>query len=556
MKKADLILKNGTIQTMDGDAAAEAVAVSGSEIVYVGDNAGVEPYLGVNTTLIDLAGKYVVPGFIDGHTHEVMALIDADTTLNFGNVPSTMEAYTAAFKIFVDEHPDNPIYYGDGLDINAFPDSIVTNEWLNKICPDKPVSIIDMSRHAYLLNDQAMAIIGLDRNTQAPSGANIYKYDNGDPTGFIVDGISLMEKLPQPEHNKKKFHDAFLKFQDECNSYGITGIDVAASTIPDQDAWEVYHQMEQDGELKLRVNSTAMNFEERNVDASAAKDYINRLDEYQKFNSDFQRITQAKVVFDGVPEGKSALLLEPYEPEAGEAPDFKGDAYSDPENLKEFTALLNGAGYQVQIHAMGDGAVRYALDAFEYSRKVNGDNDYRNMIAHVTLIAESDIQRMADLKVIGTMQPLWWYYDPNFSPLEEKMFGTERFKREYHIRDMMDAGVKITGSMDYPVQPDYRPLSGIEVGVTQSSPYPGEKDDPKYTRNPQQGVTAKEMLECYTVNGAHEMKMEDIIGSIKVGKKADMVVMEQNLLTCDPKTIAQTKICYTIMDGNIVYKGD
>lgn len=554
MKHADLILKNGVIQTMVGDSTAEAVAVIGGEIVYVGGNAGVESYLGADTKLIDLDGKYVTPGFIDGHTHEVMSLIDADTTLSFENIPPSMEAYTEAFQAFVDAHPDNPMYYGDGLDINAFPDGAVTNEWLNKICPDKPVSITDMSRHASLLNAKAMEMIGLDSTTPVPSGANIYKYENGEPTGFIVDGISLMENLPQREHTKKKFHDAFLKFQEECSSFGITGIDVAAATIQDTEAWEVYNQMEKDGELKLRVNSTAMNFEERNVDASVAKEYISRLDEYQSFNSDFQKISQAKVVFDGVPEGKSALLLEPYAPEAGEAADFKGDAYSDPESLKEFTALLNGAGYQVQIHAMGDGAVRCALDAFAYSHKVNGDKDFRNMIAHVTLITESDMQRMADLKVIGTMQPLWWYYDPNFSPLEEMMFGTERFEREYHIRDMMDAGIKITGSMDYPVQPDYRPLSGIEVGVTQCSPYPGEKDDPKYTRNPKQGVTAREMLECYTINGAYEMKMEDMIGSIQVGKKADMVVLEQNILTCDPKTIAQTKVCCTIMNGDIVYQ--
>ncbi len=113
-----------------------------------------------------------------------------------------------------------------------------------------------------------------------------------------------------------------------------------------------------------------------------------------------------------------------------------------------------------------------------------------SLFLHATLITPKDIQRMAKLQVIGTMQPLWWYYDPNFSSLEEKYFGEERFRSEYHIRDMMDAGVCITGSIDYPIQLDFQPLHGIEVGVTQSSPYPGEKDDPAYVRNTAQGVTA------------------------------------------------------------------
>lgn len=555
MKHADLILKSGLIQTMEGDRTAQAVAVCRDTIVYVGDDAGASAYEGSGTKIIDLAGKYVIPGFIDGHTHEVMSLIDADTTLNLGTVETTLEAYKKAFSEFVETHPDNEMYYGESMDINVFPEGMVTNEWLNEICPDKPISITDMSYHANLINQKAMEMIRLTKDTKAPSGANIYRYENGEPTGFIVDGISLLEGLPTRKHTREKFYKAFLEFQNTCNSYGITGIDVAGPTIDDKEAWEVFHEMEEKGELKLRVNSTAFDFVNRGVDASVAKKMVERLDEYQKYNSDFQRISQAKILMDGVPEAKSAYLLEPYAPETGSEPDFRGDEYSDPENVKEFVTIVNQAGYQVQIHAMGDGAIHDSLNCFEHSRKVNGDQDFRNMIAHVTLITDEDIKRMADLKVIGTMQPLWWYFDPNFSPLEKQMFGEKRFQQEYHIRDMMDAGIRITGSIDYPVQLDFRPLYGIEAGVTQCSPYPGQKGDPAYTRNPDQGVTPMEMLQCYTVNGAYEMKMEDLVGSIAVGKKADLAVLEHSILDCDAKEIAQTKVCCTIMNGKIVYEG-
>ncbi|MCR5033999.1 MAG: amidohydrolase [Clostridia bacterium] len=553
--KATLILKNGTIQTMVGDETAQAVAVCGSEIIYVGDDAGAEAFAGEDTKVIDLEGKYVSPGFIDGHTHEVMYLIDEDTTFFFETVEPKLEVYKEAFAKFVAERPDNEMYYGNSLDMNAFPEGFVTNDWITEICPDKPVCITDMSQHCFLMNAKALEMAGIDRNTPVPDGANIFKHSDGEPTGFVADAMAFMGKLPARERTQKKYHDAFLKFQDTCNSYGITAVDIAGPTIPAEQAWEVFHDMEEAGELKVRVNCTIMSFTEAVVNKERGREYVKLLDEGQKYNSDFQRVSQAKGIIDGVPEAKSARLMEPYAPEAGEAADYIGPVYIDPEDLKGFTEVVNGAGYQVQIHAMGDGGVHYALDAYEHSWKVNGEGDYRNMIAHVTLIKPEDVKRMAELKVIGTMQPLWWYYDPNFSPLEEQNFGTERFKTEYHIREMMDAGIMITGSMDYPVQPDYRPLAGIQVGATQSSPYPGQCDDPAYVRNADQAVTAREMLECYTTNGAFEMKMEDLIGTIEVGKKADMVVLEQNILDCPVKTISETKICCTIMNGEVVYEG-
>lgn len=555
MKNADLVLKNGIVHTMAGEEPAEAVAISGSEIIFVGSDAAVTDYILPTTKVIDLKGRCVTPGFIDGHTHEVMYLIDEDTTLIFDALEPNLDVYKKSFKKFIEEHPGSEMYYGNGLDLNAFPDGTANNEWLNEICPDVPVAVKDMSNHAVIYNAKAMEMIGLDRNTPTPDGACIYRYGNGEPNGYVVDWLELLSKLPQRDRSKEKYREAFLKFQDCCNSYGITGIDIAGPTIAAPEAWEVFHQLEAEGKLKLRVNCTILDVATPQVNRERGRQYVEMLNGGQKYNSDFQRVSQAKTIIDGVPEGRSAFLLEPYEPAEGQDPDYRGTPYIEQKDMSEFVAEVNKAGYQVQIHAMGDAGVNYALNAFEYSNKVNGAKDYRNMIAHVTLITKEDVKRMAQMKVIGTMQPLWWYYNPVFGPLEDITLGKERTASEYRMREMMDAGVMITGSIDYPVQDDYRPLYGMETGVTQSSPYEAEKDDPRYVRNAAQCVTPREMLACYTSNGAYEMKMEDMIGTLEVGKKADMVVLSQDILNCEPKTIAQTNIEYTIMNGEIVYEG-
>lgn len=554
MGTVNLVLKNGIIHTMANDEVCEAVAISGNEIVFVGKNSEAEKFISSETKVIDLERRCVTPGFIDGHTHEVMYMIDEDTTFIFDTLEPNIAIYKDAFKKFIEDHPNCDMYYGNGLDLNAFPEGTANNKWLNEICPDTPVAVKDMSNHAIIMNSAAMEIAGLNRDTPTPDGAYIYKYENGEPTGYVVDCLEFLARLPQRDRSREKYEKAFLKFQKLCHSYGVTGIDIAGPTIEASEAWAVFNKMEKEGTLKLRINCSVIDVITPQVNTERGKEFAEILNKGQKYNSDFQRVSQAKAIIDGVPEGRSAFLLEPYEEAEGQDPDYRGIPYITQQDLSDFVTEVNRSGYQVQIHAMGDAGVNYALNAFEQSKKVNGNKNYRNMIAHVTLITKEDVKRMADMKIIGAMQPLWWYYNPVFGSLEDITLGKQRTATEYRIREMMDEGVIITGSIDYPVQDDFRPLYGIETGVTQSSPYPGEKDDPQYVRNAEQCVTPKEMLACYTVNGAYEMMMEDIIGTIEAGKKADLVVLSRDILNCNPKSIAQTDIEYTIMDGDIVYQ--
>ena len=549
---ADLVLTGGTFQTMVGEETAEAVAVKDGIIVYVGDSEGAKAYIADSTQVIDLEGKFVSPGFIDGHTHDVQNLIIQGGIVYLNETDPDIELYKAALQAFVDEHPDATMIHGSGINLNAFPDSLPTNDWIDEICPDIPVYFSTVDLHGALLNTKALEICEITVDTKPVMNGNILKDANGELTGYLSDCGSMLGNLPELERTPEMFWDAFLIYQAEANSYGITGINMGGTEMDAMLEWQTIDEMQKANVLNLRINTPT--WAGKPFNQEEAQRLVALLDEAQKFNSDFLNITMVKASMDGVPEAKTSALLEPYAPEAGEAPDYCGPEVTAQEDLNDFVATLNGAGYQVQVHAMGDASVRTAVNAYEYSIQQNGEGDYRNIITHLNLVTEEDAQRMGQMGIYAAMQPIWWFYDPMFSPLELQMLGPERYETVYHIRDLVDYGITITGSVDYPVTLDYAPLLGIETGVTMCAPYPGLEDDESFLRDADQAVTAMEMLQMYTINAAKQMRMEDKIGTIEVGKKADLVVLAENILTCEAKHISDVAVVYTISDGRIVYE--
>lgn len=554
---ADLVLKNGEIQTLaTDDQVAQALAVKDGVITFVGSDADVEAYIGADTQVIDLEGGYVTPGFIDAHTHDVQAIVVQMFQCYLTETEPTVEAYQAALKEFAEANPDMEVITGGSLNLNAFENGIPTAQWIDEVVSDRPVMLSDASLHGRCLNTKAMELLGVTKDTPDPAGGVIYRDAEGNPTGYFSDCQDLVAPLEGDGYSAEQYTEAFLVYQQHANELGITGINLGGNEIAQPDQWEALKALEESGQLNLRVNAIVWAGGESgayNADTAAAD--VALLDQAQDMNSDFLRISQVKVKLDGVPEGKSAVLLEPYAEGAGMGDDFYGTLNGDPEGINAYVTAVNAAGYQVQIHAMGDGAVHAALDAYEQSLEANGPADYRNIITHVTLITDEDKQRMGEMDVIAAMQPMWFYYDPMFSPLEEQNFGSERFATEYLVRDMMDAGIMITGSADYPITED-NPLDAMEAGVTQCSPFSGEEDDEAFLRNPDQGATPLEALKWYTTNGAYQMKMEDLIGTIEVGKKADLTVLGANILTCDAKEINEAGVRYTISDGRIVYQNN
>lgn len=547
---ATLVLKNGAVYTVEDDnPTAEAIAVIGDEIVYVGDNSGVEKFIDESTEVIDLEQKMVLPGFFDSHIHVPTDAIAKVNDVYLSDVLSK-EEYLLRINEYVESHPDAEIIAGGGWAFGPFGDEGPQKEDLDAISSEKPIALYSIDHHAVWVNSKTLEMAGITKETKDPQGGLIQRKSDGTPSGALVDtAMSLIDEVAGIKYySDQQFLEAFKYFQELSHSFGIVGAQSLSSGIDDQRAWELVKTLEDKDELKIRI-SAAYNV----VPETDVEETISIMNQAKKFNSDWLKVQTVKLFVDGVVEGKTGLLLEPYAPEAEMPEEYKGEKIWNDDILFKMVNEVDEAGYQMHIHTIADGGVNQALNAIEDAFKNNGKRDARHTFAHVTLIDENDIPRMAELGVIAAMQPPWMYKDPFFYALEEQMLGKERAERMYVIRDMADAGIIISGGSDNPVTPDYRPLTGIEIGVTRNSPYTGEQGKEEYSRRPDQNLTVMEMIEAYTINAAYQMFMEDVTGSIKVGKKADFVILENDITKIDPQQISETEIIYTISGGDIVY---
>lgn len=548
---ADLVLYNGHVQTMVSESeVASAIAIAGNRIVYVGDDSGIDAFVGDTTQVIDLDGKFVSPGFIDGHIHAPGNWFTKLYQIDLTGL-STNEEYLEAIRSFVEAHPDEEGYIGSPFMLNAYqlPDGSnpgPSKEDLDAICPDKPILIHDVSYHAAWVNSKAFEMAGVTADTPDPEGGLFYRNEKGEPSGCVSDAAKGIVFAIMPDTmTNDNLEKALYKFMEEANSYGITGI--TNITQGGLDIIDMYHKVEREGNLTLRMRVVPTMKEGRTYD-----EVLSTIKSYNDSATDMISSNTAKIFYDGVTERGTAVFLEPYLESTGLGDHWCGEPIWSQEDFTRLVHDFDAEGVQVHVHAMGDGAVHGTLDAFEEARATNGERDARHTITHVCSITDEDIQRMADLDVVANLQFLMMYHD-DLMDLERAYVGDERAMAMYRTKHMAEAGICISGSSDAPVIP-FVPLDAIEAGVTRNSPYP-EEEDTDMTRWPEQGLTAYQLLEAYTKNDAYQNFMDDIIGTVEVGKFADLVVLDTNILEVDPKEISSAKVVYTISDGRIVYEG-
>ncbi len=419
-------------------------------------------------------------------------------------------------------------------------------EDLDAICPDKPILIHDVSYHAAWVNSKALEMAGVTADTPDPEGGLFYRNENGEPSGCVSDAAKgiVFAIMPNTMTNDK-LEQAMYKFMEEANSYGITGI--TNITQGGFDIIDMYHKVEDEGNLTLRMRVVPTMREDCTFD-----EVLSVIKSYNDSATDMISSNTVKIFYDGVTESGTAVMLEPYLESTGLGKDWCGTPVWPQEDFNRLVRDFDAEGIQVHVHAMGDGAVHGTLDAYEEARATNGERDARHTITHVCAITDEDIQRMADLDVVANLQFLMMYHDA-LMDLERAYVGDERAMAMYPVKHLAEAGICISGSSDAPVIP-FVPLDAIEAGVTRNSPYPGEEDT-DMTRWPEQGLTAYQVLEACTKNNAYQNFMDDIIGTVEVGKFADLVVLDTNILEVDAKAISDTRVIYTISDGRIVYEG-
>ncbi|MDP1418929.1 amidohydrolase [Peribacillus simplex] len=528
--KADLIFKNGDVYTVDEDRSwAEAVAVRDDEILYVGDDEGVAAFKGTDTRVIDLKGKMLLPGFIDSHAHAYL-MAESLFWLDITNY-STLEEYKQAIKDYLKEHPDIKQLRGVGFNQNLIESSGLTpKEWLAQVVPDIPAVFISSSHHDIWVNSKALENAGIDKNTPNPQGGIIERdLKTGEPTGIFREFSAqnlVISALPQPDFTVQQFKEALLAFQEMAAKNGVTSVFVPVH-YPTENLLKAFEDLDNAGKLTLRYDLGLW------ADETKGTEQIGRFKEVRdNYQGELYKIDTIKIFSDGV--GDNQLVW-------------------DQDILEETVAALDKEGFRVYIHAIGNQEFYpsgNSLDAFEYAAEVNGKRDSRHVITHLDWVREDDVARFKDLGVIPVPQPAWfgndWYADVR----------GEELKNLNRMNSYFEAGIPVASSSDFPSTSeflsDFRPFTGIEVGITRL-----DRDKTDQTEKalwPKEKASLEEMITSYTINGANVIFAEDERGSIEVGKKADLVVLDKNLFEIPETEINETKILLNLFEGKEVFR--
>ncbi len=538
---ADRVFLNGAVYTVNAERSwAEGVAITDGRIVYVGDDEGAAAYIGPATEVIDLVGQMLLPGFHDSHIHiltEEMSDEECDL-LRIETVEEVADELQACTELrgLGEERWIKGGGWGEWL----WPDANPGKELLDQLFPDRPVYLTSSFGHAAWVNSKALEIAGIDADTEDPVAGIIERDpETGEPSGTLRETAMALvdERISLTFELRKKKTLAGIAL---CHANGITAIIEPGVGL---EHMEQILAVADDGEFDIRaVASLSPLGWHAGVFGDEVFEFLAGRDEWRRPNLD---VDSVKIYLDGVIEFGTSPLLEPYEdPKYG-----SGEFFYEQEVVNDYFTRLDAMGLQVHVHAIGDAAIRQALDGFEAMRAANGMSDNRHQIVHLQLIHEDDRPRFAELNVGAVFQPSWAYPDETAIELDIPMIGEERTWQMYPIASVQQAGGRIVGGSDYFVS-DLDPLPAIETAITRQDPW--TNDGP--VLNEDERVDLATMIEAYTINGAYQMGLEKEQGSIEVGKRADLVVLDRNLFELPASEINEAKVVMTIFDGRTVYE--
>lgn len=537
---ADLVFKNGDLYTVDGVRSwADAVAISGDRIVYVGSDAGVDAFIDSGTRVVDLNGKMMLPGFQDAHIHPPWGGVAYERCPLFDY--TTREAVLAAIRDCVAADPEAPYVRGEGWTVTLFEDGIPHKQMLDDIEPARPLYFQSSDGHSLWVNSKALEVMGVTRETPDPKGGRIDRdEETGEPIGVFQDDAAIQMAWSKTPYTDEEIERGLRYSTRYLNSLGITSVQDAIVKVEGNDPYsslKAYRRVNESGDLTLR--SVLALFWDVNKGREQVAGLIEARDEYSR---GVVRASSVKIWLDGVLEIGTAALLEPYLDGGNTAP------YIDQEDLNYAIAELDQAGFQVHVHGIGDAATRYALNAFEYTRKKNGVRDARHHICHLQLIDPADLPRFRELDVIANFQPLWAIPDDYITELTIPRIGPERSRWLYPIGSVLKAGGMIAFGSDWYVT-TANPFPQIETAVTRQDAN-GEVEG---VLEPSERIGLHDAIAAFTINAAFVNFQDDTTGSIEVGKLADLIVIDRNLFSIEPEEISEAKVELTLFGGRVVH---
>lgn len=545
MAFADAIYKNGNIYTVDQNRIwAESVAIQNGRFIAIGPNAETESTCGPNTEVIDLEGRFAMPGLHDMHIHGVEGALAQLFHCNF-SFTATGPEILEAVEQFAAERPEEAWIVGGAWLLGAAPD--LHRSALDAVCPERPVFLWDAAHHNAWVNSRALALGGISADTPDPAGGEIVRDANGEPTGLLLEEAATQLSALIPQRSTQEYTAAIQWLAKTLNRLGITSIKEAAVNRPMMTA---YKALDTAGALNLRVGCHFLHITPFAYDPADLEPLLNDRHQYagERVKVDF-----LKLFLDGVPVARTACMLEPY---VGDDP-ATHDPYAlmlvEPERLKEVLIKYDKAGLIVKMHATGDASLRAALDAIEAARQANGDSGLGHEIAHPQNVHPDDLPRFAALGAVPDLCPILWHPSPNRETSIVAAIGKARSDTNWPIGSYFRSGARMIGGTDWPAMaPTPSSWPGIEALVTREDPYgrtPGKLGT-------DEGIDLAAALEIYTINGAKAARHAADCGTIEVGKWADMIVLNHNLFEIDPKQIGRTEVMMTVLEGEIVYAKD
>jgi predicted amidohydrolase YtcJ len=537
---ADLVLMGGRVATMDAARRfTSALAVLDGRIVAVGPDAAVRAHIGPSTRVIELRGRTVTPGFQDAHVHPVhggLARLRCELHDTRGR-----EALLAVIAEYAAANPDLPWIVGGGWYMADFPGGLPRKEDLDAIVPDRPVILTNRDGHGAWANSRALEVAGVTRDTADPADGRIERDPDGSPTGALHEGAQDLVHRFTPDDTPADLEEALRLGQAYLHSLGITAWQDAI--VQPETEERAYVALASRGELTARVVGAM--WWERARGAEQIEEFVERrrvtsIGRYQA--------TSIKLMMDGVLENYTGAMLDPYLDADGRATDNRGLLQIDPAGLGSWVPTLDALGFQAHFHAIGDGAVRAALDAVAAARAANGPSDTRPHIAHIQVIHPDDIRRFATLDVAANAQPYWACHEGQMDELTIPFLG-ERWRWQYPFRSLRAAGAVLAMGSDWSVStPD--PLLEMEVAVERVA------DESRGVREPflpDERIELIDALAGFTAGSAYVNHLDET-GTLEVGKLADLAVLDRDLFDRAAGAIGEAQVVGTFVEGEAVYE--
>ena len=550
--EADLILRGGAVYTVDAARSwAQAVAIRNGSIVAVGTDEQVAALAGPRTRVVDLAGRMLLPGFIDAHVHASAAGLErlrCDLAEAHG-----LADYLAAVRAYAQANPGSGWITGGGWSIDVFPRGIPSRHDLDQVAPDRPVFLSNRDHHAAWVNSKALELAGVTASTQDPADGRIEREPDGTPAGTLQEGaMSLVERVvPRPEVAEQVA--GILEGQRYLHSLGITGWQEAIvgnyAVIPD--CFDAYTEADRRGLLTARVVGAL--WWQRGTGAGQLDGLAERRERAGRAGR--FRATSVKIMQDGVCENFTASMLTPYLDGHGHVTDGSGSSFFGPDELNEAVTAIDARGFQVHFHAIGDRAVREVLDSVAAARAANGAADHRHHVSHIQVVHPDDLPRFRELDVLANCQPLWACEEPQMTELTLPYLGPERAGWQYPFGRLLRSGAQLCFGSDWPVSsPD--PLWEMHVAVNRTVP-PGHPYAGSGAGNvflPSDRIGLHDAIGAATIGSAYVNHADDVSGSIETGKAADLVVLDRNLFEHPVEEIALARVDLTIAGGQVVHE--